>query len=134
MVLLHPSLICPYILHDKYFRKKLGLEGITSPPLIRPMQLPLNCKILILSPLPSSVVLQKLLYITYSSISIFSHNIPKIVYLMYCLYCLQPCFEPDFRPPKLGSLMPSLGRSKKEDKANLLSNTDISSEDEKPPY
>ncbi|CAI6363942.1 unnamed protein product [Macrosiphum euphorbiae] len=47
--------------------------------------------------------------------------------------CETPCFEPDFRPQKIGGLL-SLGKSKKEDKANLLSNTDMSSEDEKPLY
>lgn len=54
---------------------------------------------------------------------------------------LQPCFEPDFRSPKMvggslgGGLMSALqSKSKKEDKANLLSSTDVSSEDEKPIY
>ncbi|XP_025405265.1 protein cueball [Sipha flava] len=49
--------------------------------------------------------------------------------------CETPCFEPDYRPTpsaKLATMIPSLSRSKKEDKANLLSNTDMSSEDEKP--
>lgn len=51
------------------------------------------------------------------------------------LLFIQPCFEPDFRPQKLDGIMPSKSKSKKEDKANLLSNTDMtSSEDEKPVY
>ncbi|XP_050436455.1 protein cueball isoform X2 [Adelges cooleyi] len=45
--------------------------------------------------------------------------------------CETPCFESDFRVPK-HSLMSS--KPQKEDKANLLSNTDMSSEDEKPLY
>ncbi|XP_050545727.1 protein cueball [Daktulosphaira vitifoliae] len=45
--------------------------------------------------------------------------------------CETPCFEPDFRVPKHGLLS---NKPKKEDKVNLLSHTDLSSEDERPSY